>query len=215
MLLQQGSVLVLSIYFLYFRPKRRREKPFQVLSGYTDSICNITCGKTKPDSSCTRTFYWTAALISRSQMWALGLGTLYFLSFSLAAPFSRRITLSRPRSFLYRKPCIRTYYMHPCKLVRRTYIQILRCSYSIWLLDLARTLPPTTQLDGFDIDISDCPPERWLPSNITMRYLDALGEIPSHLVGIYDIVQLRLFQVVVKNNDPGPLLRNMLKMLSE
>ena len=48
-----------------------------------------------------------------------------------------------------------------------------------------------------------------------MRYLDALGEIPSHLVGIYDIVQLRLFQVVVKDNDPGPLLRNMLKMLSE
>ena len=48
-----------------------------------------------------------------------------------------------------------------------------------------------------------------------MRYLDALGEIPSHLVGIYDIVQLRLFQVVVKDNDPGPLLQNMLKMLSE
>ncbi|KAM0797593.1 hypothetical protein BDR22DRAFT_824216 [Usnea florida] len=85
--------------------------------------------------------------------------------------------------------------------------------YSIWLLDLARTLPPTAQLDGFDIDISDCPPEQWLPRNIKMRYLNALGEIPAHLVGIYDIVHLRLFQVVVKNNDAGPLLRNMLKML--
>ena len=47
-----------------------------------------------------------------------------------------------------------------------------------------------------------------------MRYLNALGEIPEHLIGMYDIVQLRLFQVVVKDNDPGPLLRNMLKMLS-
>lgn len=87
-------------------------------------------------------------------------------------------------------------------------------SHRIWLLDLARTLPPTAQLDGFDIDISDCPPEQWLPRNVTMRHLDALGEIPEHLAGKYDIVQLRLFQVVVKDNDPGPLLRNMVKMLS-
>lgn len=47
-----------------------------------------------------------------------------------------------------------------------------------------------------------------------MRHLDALGEIPEHLVGVYDIVHLRLFQVVVKDNDPGPLLRNMLRLLS-
>ena len=47
-----------------------------------------------------------------------------------------------------------------------------------------------------------------------MRHLDALGEIPEHLLGVYDIVQLRLFQVVVRDNDPGPLLRNVLKMLS-
>ena len=84
----------------------------------------------------------------------------------------------------------------------------------IWLLDLARTISPTAQLDGFDIDISGSPHKQWLPPNVTMRQLDALGEIPEYLVGIYDIVHLRLFQVVVKDNDPGPLLRNMLRMLS-
>lgn len=47
-----------------------------------------------------------------------------------------------------------------------------------------------------------------------MRHLDALGEMPEHLFGVYDVVQLRLFQVVVRDNDPGPLLRNVLKMLS-
>ena len=47
-----------------------------------------------------------------------------------------------------------------------------------------------------------------------MQRLDALGEIPEHLIGVYDIVQLRLFQVVVKDDDPGPLLRNVLKLLS-
>ena len=124
--------------------------------------------------------------------------------------------MSRRPSFLSSKAYIRTYYMRPCEVAQGTcFLKLLRSFYSIWLLDLARTLPPTTRLDGFDIDISDCPPEQWLPRNIKMRYLDALGEIPSHLVGIYDIVQLRLFQVVVKDNDPSPLLRNMLKMLSE
>lgn len=44
--------------------------------------------------------------------------------------------------------------------------------------------------------------------------LDILGEVPEHLVGVYDVIQLRLFQVVVKDNDPVPLLQNVLKMLS-
>ena len=86
--------------------------------------------------------------------------------------------------------------------------------HRIWLLDLAKILHPTTQLDGFDIDIADCPPKEWLPPNVQMHQLDIFEEIPQHLVGIYDIIQLRLFQVVVRDNDPVPLLKNVLKMLS-
>ena len=47
-----------------------------------------------------------------------------------------------------------------------------------------------------------------------MHQLDVFADIPEHLVGVYDIIQLRLFQVVVKDNDPLPLLKNVLKMLS-
>ena len=47
-----------------------------------------------------------------------------------------------------------------------------------------------------------------------MRFLDALGDVPKELVGVYDVVQLRLFQVVVKDGDPGLLLRNVVSMLS-
>ena len=92
----------------------------------------------------------------------------------------------------------------------RTNVLICR----IWLLDLAKNLPSTAQLDGFDIDIADCPPKEWLPPNVKMHTLDILSEIPQHLVGVYDIVQLRLFQVVVRDNDPVPLLKNSLKLLS-
>ena len=49
---------------------------------------------------------------------------------------------------------------------------------------------------------------------MSIRHLDALGKIPQELIGIYDVVQLRLFQVVVKDGDPGPLLRNVISMLS-
>ena len=47
-----------------------------------------------------------------------------------------------------------------------------------------------------------------------MRTLDAFAEVPDDLVGIYDVVHLRLFACVVKDNDPLPVLTNVLKMLS-
>ena len=42
-----------------------------------------------------------------------------------------------------------------------------------------------------------------------------LGEIPEELRGVYDVVQLRLFQVVVRDGDAMPLLRNAMRMLSK
>lgn len=55
----------------------------------------------------------------------------------------------------------------------------------IWLLDLSEQLPSSVQLDGFDIDVSQCPPRAWLPSNVAMRKLDIDDEIPEELVGVY------------------------------
>lgn len=34
-------------------------------------------------------------------------------------------------------------------------------------------------------------------------------------MGNYDVVHIAIFALVVKNNDPGPLLRNLVRMLSE
>ncbi|KAL2041837.1 hypothetical protein N7G274_005621 [Stereocaulon virgatum] len=107
------------------------------------------------------------------------------------------------------------YLIHPNIPIRDTTLKVadVGTGTGIWLLDLAKTLRPTTQLDGFDIDIADCPPKEWLPPNVRMHQLDIFKEIPEHLTGVYDVVQLRLFQVVVKDNDPVPLLQNVLKML--
>ena len=34
-------------------------------------------------------------------------------------------------------------------------------------------------------------------------------------MGKYDVVHIAIFALIVKNNDPGPLLRNLVRMLSE
>ena len=87
-------------------------------------------------------------------------------------------------------------------------------SSRIWLLELARQLPSTDQLDGFDIDLGQCPPKQWLPSNVTMNALDIFAPVPENLVGKYDIVHIAIVFSLVKNDNPTPLLSNLLMMLS-
>ena len=48
-----------------------------------------------------------------------------------------------------------------------------------------------------------------------MHKLDAFSPLPHELLGKYDIVHLRLFIVLIKNNDPVSLLGNLIRMLSE
>ena len=82
-------------------------------------------------------------------------------------------------------------------------------------MDLARELPSAT-LDGFDIDISQSPPPQWLPASVQVHTLDAFSDtLPTELVGKYDVVHIAIFATIVKNNDPGSILRNLHKMLSK
>ncbi|KAI9722839.1 MAG: hypothetical protein M1828_004405 [Chrysothrix sp. TS-e1954] len=82
----------------------------------------------------------------------------------------------------------------------------------IWLIHLAKQAPKAT-LDGFDISISQTPPKVWLPSNVKMQVLDIFTEIPKPLRERYDVVNIRLFMCVVSNNDPGPIIRNLVQLM--
>ena len=55
----------------------------------------------------------------------------------------------------------------------------------IWLLDLADSLPLSTQLHGFDINLTQCPPKPWLPANVQMRTLDIYDEVLEDLCEQY------------------------------
>lgn len=87
-------------------------------------------------------------------------------------------------------------------------------SLSIWLLDLARELPTSVQLDGFDISAAQYPAQEHLPANVHLAVLDSVStKLPKEMYGQYDIVHLRLFIGVVRDRDPSPLLLNALNML--
>lgn len=84
----------------------------------------------------------------------------------------------------------------------------------IWLIDLARYLPSTAQIDGFDINVSQCPPHEWLPANVSIHELDCLAPLPENLVEQYDIVHIQLFQLGIQDREPEPIIQNLIRMLS-
>ena len=86
---------------------------------------------------------------------------------------------------------------------------------SIWLIELARTLPPSAQLDGLDISFEQCPPKEWLPDNIALIKHDVLSEPPPSLLESYDILHVQLFITILRDGNPVPMLQNLMKMLSE
>ncbi|KAJ5622635.1 hypothetical protein N7528_005867 [Penicillium herquei] len=83
----------------------------------------------------------------------------------------------------------------------------------IWLQDFARGKPPSTELHGFDISLDQVGPKAWLPANIHMHVWNIFEDVPDEFVGFFDIVHVRLITVVVKNNDPRPILANLRKLL--
>ena len=86
--------------------------------------------------------------------------------------------------------------------------------FRIWLIDVNRQLP-SARLDGFDVSADQYPPKEWLPANLSLKTLDVHKPVPEELKGKYDIVHVRLFLTVVKNDNPLPILENLMEMLSQ
>lgn len=81
-------------------------------------------------------------------------------------------------------------------------------------MDLARQLPDTTQLYGFDISDAQYPHAAYLPQNVSLKVLDSTqSDPPEELQGTFDIVHLRLWLAIVPNGDPTAILTHALKLL--
>ncbi|KAF3397570.1 hypothetical protein DPV78_007261, partial [Talaromyces pinophilus] len=89
----------------------------------------------------------------------------------------------------------------------------------IWLVNLAQELLPNhvatrLELDGFDINLAQCPPQESMPSCLNFYTWDALNEPESTFIGKYDVVHVRLFMINVREEtQPGRLIQNLKKLL--
>ena len=109
------------------------------------------------------------------------------------------------------------YVLHPSIPANGEHLRIadVGTGNAIWLIELLPHVPASAELDGFDISADHYPAKEWLSHNVSLDLFDVFAGIPEHLVGRYDVVHIRTFAVIVRNNDPVPLLRNLIKMLSE
>lgn len=71
----------------------------------------------------------------------------------------------------------------------------------IVLRDLAKTLPNTRRLDGFDISDSQFPAAKELPSNVELHVGDAKAGLPSSFHGQFDVINIRYLVVAMEAED--------------
>ncbi|PKX94356.1 uncharacterized protein P174DRAFT_460432 [Aspergillus novofumigatus IBT 16806] len=108
----------------------------------------------------------------------------------------------------------RTHPSIPVKDVNNLRIADVGTGTGIWLTDLADEFPSTVRLDGLDISFDAAPPRDWLPPNMSLHHWDIKAEVPEHLVGVYDVVNVRHFVFVLQQSDLKGVLDNLFKLLS-
>ena len=82
----------------------------------------------------------------------------------------------------------------------------------MWALEVAKQYP-STQVDGYDIDSTQAPHRHWVPSNMTFSEWNMLHDVPSHMVGKYDFIHVRLLCLVLSSETIGLFSKNIMKML--
>ncbi|KAL8748285.1 MAG: hypothetical protein Q9184_007431 [Pyrenodesmia sp. 2 TL-2023] len=76
-------------------------------------------------------------------------------------------------------------------------------------------LPPSLQLDNYDIDASSSPSSTWLPANISIKQISLIdSEVPASLHDYYDVIHLSNLAAHIKDNSPDQLVKNVMSMLS-
>jgi SAM-dependent methyltransferase len=83
----------------------------------------------------------------------------------------------------------------------------------IWLLDVAKNLPQTCQLTGFDVSSSAFPPSETLPPNVTFKIQEMLLPFPASEIGTYDIVAVRFVSVATTRTEWARAIRNLITLL--
>jgi hypothetical protein len=74
-------------------------------------------------------------------------------------------------------------------------------------------LPPGSKGFGFDVSLAQFPSLGTVPQNVTFDLLNINSPIPDKYHEKFDIVHVRLLVAAVQQNDPIPILKNLIGML--
>ncbi|PYI34929.1 S-adenosyl-L-methionine-dependent methyltransferase [Aspergillus indologenus CBS 114.80] len=79
----------------------------------------------------------------------------------------------------------------------------------IWCLELGQALDvDQAELVGYDVSRDAFPPPSTLPRNVKLNTLDLMSDqVPEDLLEAFDVVHLRLWACVVRDNRPDKLIR--------
>lgn len=83
----------------------------------------------------------------------------------------------------------------------------------LWATELACSLP-SAQVFAYDISSAHFPAPEHRPTNLAYHELDFFGEIPSSMIGQFDVVHIRAWGYIIRNNDPSTVIQNASRMLS-
>lgn len=87
----------------------------------------------------------------------------------------------------------------------------------IWLYDLSRKIPSSVSVTGLDISLDQIPPVprgSQMP-NMRFQQWSFFDAPPAELAGTFDVVHMRLVAVVVMDQDPEKILKNVKMLLSK
>ncbi|OJJ66202.1 hypothetical protein ASPBRDRAFT_49098 [Aspergillus brasiliensis CBS 101740] len=107
------------------------------------------------------------------------------------------------------------YLLHP-EIPRKDGMAIadLGAGTGIWALELAPQLPQNARIVAYDIADTHFPAKEYWPANVSFGQLDSLSpEIPESLVGKFDVVHLRMWAFIIRDNDPSALIRHASRLL--
>ncbi|KAK0640612.1 S-adenosyl-L-methionine-dependent methyltransferase [Cercophora newfieldiana] len=83
----------------------------------------------------------------------------------------------------------------------------------IWLLDVAKSLPPTCQFTGFDATSSSFPESSTIPSNVAFKIQDMYRPFPPSELEAYDIVAVRFTSSGIQRADWIRAVKNLMTLL--
>ncbi|KAI0108925.1 S-adenosyl-L-methionine-dependent methyltransferase [Nemania sp. FL0031] len=84
---------------------------------------------------------------------------------------------------------------------------------TVWLKEIAKTLPTSAELVGLDFDTSKFPKAEALPSNVTLGVANGLQPFPEEYRNRFDVVHLRFFLFALKQDQGVALVKNLLSLL--